>query len=88
MEPGRGIFSALFEELEKLRKKRTLVARVVMDVPLPGRTAASMQVWLLHPDKDRNFKVLTSLLTPSAACIKWLRRFHSKGVLGLELFAF
>jgi len=82
---GKGIFTAVFQEVEKLRKKGTLIDKMRIDEPLPGRRPASLQVWLLDPDKDRYFKVFTTVLRPSAACIKCFRRLHSKGLLGLGL---
>ncbi len=81
---GKGVFTAVFQELEKLRKG-ILIERIRIDEPLPDRRPASMQVWVLHPDKDRKLKVLSTPMLP-AACIKCMHRSHSEGLLCLGLF--
>ncbi len=72
---GEGVFTAVFQELEKLRRNQTLISKIVVNKPLPGRTAASMQVWLLHPDQDR-YSRYSLLPAPraSSACTGYILR--------------
>ena len=74
MMAGRGNFTAVIDGLKSLRKQGILVANVRKDKPIPGRTPASMQVWLLHPSQICTPQVFVSAITVILLCIRALQR--------------
>ncbi len=74
MVAGHGHFTAVIDALKSLRKQGILVANVRKNKPLPGRTPASMQVWLLQSSQTCSPQVLASPTTPILLCIIALQR--------------
>jgi hypothetical protein len=73
LTPGCGNLTAVFEHL-KSRDLEVLVEGVRKDIPPPGRTPASMQVWPRVPGRTTSPQVLISPMMTTFLCIRALQR--------------